>query len=231
MQQLIDAFKKQGLEINLTDLEAAQQLLIRYEVDVNNISIARVALLKFQNPKWSDAQIIERHLNLQQERASQQQGYGDDVVSGIESEIWTALEQSGALETVAENIRASAIDHVLDILKNGGNSERMNKRFNALGSANHRYQQRSQQQDDVIDVQYIEGNDNVEDVISHALNSTSNNPPKMLTSGENFPTNNYAENKEVDGNGKKPPLSGATPRRLTAQGNMHQENGARNRKR
>ena len=68
MQQLIDAFKKQGLEINLTDLEAAQQLLTLYEMDVNNISIARVAVLKHQNPKLSDAQIIEQHLNLQQER-------------------------------------------------------------------------------------------------------------------------------------------------------------------
>jgi hypothetical protein len=203
MQQLIDAFKKQGLEINLTDLETAQQLLVRYEVEVNNISIARVALLKFQNPKWSDAQIIEKHLNLQQERASQQQGYGDDVVSGIEAEIWAALEQSGALETVAENIRASAIDHVLDILKNGADSERMNKRINALGSANTRYQQRSKQSDDVIDVAYIEGSDDVEDVISHALNSTNSNPPKMLTSGENFPTVNPIENKEVNGNGKK----------------------------
>lgn len=203
MQQLIDAFKQQGLEINLTDLEAAQQLLVRYEVEVNNISIARVALLKFQNPKWSDAQIIERHLNLQQERASQQQGYGDDVVSGIEAEIWAALEQSGALETVAENIRASAIDRVLDILKEGGNSERMNKRFNALGSANSRYQQRSQQQDDVIDVQYIEGSDDVNDVISHALNSTNPNKPKMLSAGENFPTVNPTEKPEVNGNGKK----------------------------
>lgn len=203
MQQLIDAFKKQGLEINLTDLEAAQQLLIRYEVEVNNISIARVAVLKFQNPKWSDAQIIERHLNLQQERASQQQGYGDDVVSGIEAEIWAALEQSGALETVAENIRANAIDHVMELLKNGGNSERMNKRFNALGNANNRYQQRSQQQDDVIDVEYIEGNDNVEDVISHALHSNNNNQPKMLSAGEKFPTVNHAEQPEVNGNGKK----------------------------
>jgi hypothetical protein len=213
MQQLIDTFKKQGLEINLTDLEAAQQLLVRYEVEVNNISIARVALLKYQNPKWSDAQVVERHLNLQQERASQQQGYGDDVVSGIEAEIWAALEQSGALETVAENIRASAIDHVLDILKNGGNSERMNKRFNALGNANSRYQQRSSRADDVIDVQYIEGDDNVEDVISHALNSTNNNQPKMLSAGDNFPTNNHVENKEVNGSGKKPMLNGAKNRK------------------
>lgn len=203
MQQLIDAFKKQGLDINLTDLEAAQQLLVRYEVEVNSVSIARVALLKVQNPKWSDAQIIECHLNLQQERSSQQQGYGDDVVSGIESEIWAALEQSGALETVAENIRASAIDHVMELLKNGGNSERMNKRINALGSANNRYQQRSAQQDDVIDVPYIEGSDDVDDVISHALNSTNPNQPQMLSAGENLPTVNHAENKEVNGNEKK----------------------------
>lgn len=203
MQQLIDVFKKQGLEINLTDLEAAQQLLIRYEIDINNIAIARVAVLRYQNPKLSDAQIIEKHLNLQKERASQQQGYGDDVLSGIEAEIINLLEQSGGLESVAENVRVYAYDRVLDILKNGGNSERMNKRFNALGNANNRYQQRSQQQDDVIDVQYIEGNDNVEDVISHALSSTNNNQPKMLSAGDNFPTVNNAQSGEANGNGKK----------------------------
>ncbi len=203
MQKLIDAFRTQGINLSLIDLETAQHLLTCHEVEANNISVARVALLKHQNPNWSDAQIIEQHLKLQQERASQQQGYGDDVVSGIEAEIWAALEQSGALETVAENIRASAVDRVLDILKNGGNSERMNKRINALGSANSRYQQRSQQQDDVIDVQYIEGSDNVEDVISHALSSTSNNQPKILSAGETFPTNNHVEKQEVNGNGKK----------------------------
>lgn len=213
MQQLIDTFKKQGIDISLIDLETAQHLLTCYEVEVNNISIARVALLKHQNPGWSDAQIIEHHLKLQQERASQQQGYGDDVVSGIEAEIWSALEQSGALETVAENIRASAVDRVLGLLKDGGSSERMNKRINALGNANNRYQQRSQQQDDVIDVAYVEGSDDLNSVIHHTLDSTNPNQPKLLSAGDNFPTHNYVEKPEVNSNGKKPMLSGKTGKR------------------
>lgn len=203
MQQLIETFKRQGIEINLIELEKAKQLLIDYQTEVNPVAIARVALLRYQNPQYSDAKVLEEHLRLQNERASQKQGYGDEVVSNIEAEIWEALQQSGALETVAENIRANAVDHVLDLLKSGGNSERLNKRINALGSANTRHQQRSHQQDEVIDVQYIEGNDDISDVINHALNSTNNNQPKMLTAGESFPGYVNAEKPEANGNGKK----------------------------
>lgn len=211
LSQLSQQLQRKGLQISEVNLEDARQLLIQFECELEPMNIVRVAMLRLQHSDWTDAQVVEQALKLQSARQSQQKGYGDEIFAHIEDEIWSSLVESGGFETIAENLRAKGIDQVLDLLKSGQNGERTVKRFNALTSANTRYQHRSlTQDDDIIDAPFTETLEDLDDVISHTL-APASDPPKLLTAGDLFQPPSPPETKGfAKGNGaEKKLLNGA----------------------
>lgn len=210
--QLSEQLRSKGFDISKANIDDAQMLLVQFECPTeaeNPMAVVRAAILRNQNPSWSDAQVVERVLKLQSESKGQVKGYGDDIANNIEKEIWAALEASGIFETVAQNIQAKAIDAVLGNLSCGFNSQRFNNRLNALSQANQRFNNRSLKADEsIIDAEYTES---LDDVIQQCLPLVST-PPKLLTTGDMFQSSPVQEN-------------GQSPKKLL---NGQSKNGGRN---
>ncbi len=211
-KQISEQLRSKGFDITKANIDDAQMLLVQFECPTeaeNPMTVVRAAILRNQNPSWSDAQVVERVLKLQSESKGQVKGYGDDIANNIEKEIWAALEASGIFETVAENIQAKAIDAVLGNLSGGFNSQRFNNRLNALTQANQRFNNRSLKADEsIIDAEYTES---LDDVIQQCLPLVST-PPKLLTTGDMFQPSSAQEN-------------GQSPKKLL---NGQSKNGGRN---
>jgi len=203
LKAVSEQLKTKGLDLSPASLEAAQSLLIQQEIDLNPSvnDVVRMALIRLKNPKLADYQAVEAFLKSKQNSLTQKKGYGDAIAVNIEEEIWQALESSGILKTVAQNIQARAFDTVSDYLATGFEGTRFNNRLNALGQANQRSSAQSLQADEniVIDAEFSES---LDDVITQCLLPAS---PKLLSDS----VQNRQQPSEESSTKKLVPASGA----------------------
>lgn len=178
MQQIIDALKEQGINVSPADLETSRHLLIQFECEVNPIAIARLVVLRVQNPSWSDAELIEAHLNLKRERAAETNSYGAKLAESATDSIWQSLESSGLLEKVATNLRFKMADRILEIMSEPIDPTRQLVRENALKRTTDNYDFLSQKADQIIEAEYSESSDDLDAVINQAIG--------FSPTGENF---------------------------------------------
>lgn len=184
MQQLLDILKAQGLtDLSLAHLDSARQLLIQYEQEVNQASITRLAILRYQHPTLSDSELIDVHVKLQQERAAKSPSYGSKLAQSATDSIWESLEQSGLLDEVAQELRFRMTDTILEKIVSGPiNHQRVETRQSALNKTARNFGFLSHQKDSVIDVEYSEGDDDLNDIISQALGVS----PRLKLAGDTF---------------------------------------------
>ncbi|MDB9514776.1 hypothetical protein PN499_26590 [Kamptonema animale CS-326] len=185
MQQLLEALKKQGLtDISIAHLEASRQLLIKFECEVTIQAIARLTVLKYQHPNFSDSDLIDSHVKLQQERAASASSYGSQLAQNTRDDIWESLEQSGIIDEIAQDLQFRLGDAVIAAMVAPKNQERQSKRQNALQKIAQKINFLSCKQDEAIDVDYQESTDDLDTIIGQAL--AASNPNQLQLTGDVF---------------------------------------------
>lgn len=69
-KQISEQLRSKGFDITKANIDDAQMLLVQFECPTeaeNPMTVVRAAILRNQNPSWSDAQVVERFLTLQNE--------------------------------------------------------------------------------------------------------------------------------------------------------------------
>lgn len=191
LSQLLEVLKKQGLvDLTLPHLEQSRQLLIRYEFDANLPAIARLSVLKYQHPGMSDDELIKAHIDLQEERATSQPGYGGQIAKTTRDDIWDSLQQSGIIEQIAQDLRFTLADAIMQEMVNPLDDERQNIRQKALLKTTRNFNLLSRKQDAAIDVDYRESDDDLNAIIGQALTFSSRPDPLRLPgAGDTFRSN------------------------------------------
>lgn len=183
LKEIANQFQTRGIQISELLLEEAQNLFLQYECldqASDNTQVARLALLRFQNPEWTDEQALSEALSIARNNQVKSKGYGDDIINNLVQQNMNVLVDSGSLDQAIDQLFAECNQYIQN-----GLAERLlnndSKRFNALKLAAERAKiNRERKEDLILDVEYSES---VDDVIASLMPVEQ---PKLLSSGDMF---------------------------------------------